>query len=298
MADSIDVDKLKNDAFEAIDALFSEGDEDTSFGEQSLEETGQAPDEFARLAEYTLALDWEYSEKELNRLSRHLDKITLKNPANYNQSLVKMIKSIINYLQKAKDKAFPQTLNVMASIIDALKDVNTKDFDEAGIKLQLNSTYDKFVSLKEEISKYNKKFRKYTTEKKQVKTVNVSDFTESMESKRIDTNVLTRLDHLEEKVASLEKQNSALKRLIIDQHQGGVTTAVSNFDSSSREDTGDEFDADSFSVNEKLSLPVEEPVTVDVDDISFDSSPLQTTKEEIVTPEIEGQEDVKAQPDN
>lgn len=251
MTDKINVDKLKNDAFEAIDALFSEEDEDTSLKEQTLGKTRLLSDEFEMLKEYTLALDWEYSDKELNRLTRHLDKITLKHPDKHNRSLVKIIKSIINYLQKAREKAYPQTLNVMASVINVLKNINTKDFNESEIKLKLNSTYNQVVSLKKEIAKYNKKLRKHLSAKKDVTTVNVSDFkpepekkinkpVNNMESGDIDINILRRLDQLDEKISYLEKQNNALKRLMIN---------------------------------------IEAPVTVDVDDILLEPSALPETHE-------------------
>ena len=281
MADTIDIAKLKTDAFDAIDALFSENDEDTSFGEQTLENTGPPSDEFAMLDEYTLALDWEYSDKELNRLTRHLDKITFKHPEKHNQSLVKTIKIIINYLQKAKEKAYPQTLNVMAYVITALKDINTKDFDEAGIKLKLNSIYNEIVSLKEKISKYNKKLKKHIAKKKEIKPENISDFkpgseekitktVNNMETKGIDTNILTRLDQLDEKISYLEKQNNALKRLMIDQYQGAAGTMISDFNSGMEEDTDAEFGVDSFSTQKEPFFSIEEPITVDVDDISFE----------------------------
>ncbi|RLC25630.1 MAG: hypothetical protein DRH93_01255 [Deltaproteobacteria bacterium] len=257
MTDKINVDKLKNDAFEAIDALFSEEDEDTSLKEQTLGKTRLLSDEFEMLKEYTLALDWEYSDKELERFKRHLDKIALKHPDKYNQSLVKMLKSIIIYLQKAREKAFPQTLNVMSSVIDSLKIINKKNFDKAQIKFEVSSAYKEIVKLKEKILEYNKKIRKHTSEK--------------------NTNVLKRLDQLEEKIIYLEKQNDTLKQLIVDQHQSVAATAFSSYNSNIEKDTGGEFGMNSFSAAQELSPPMEasEPIIVDVDDICLDDASIQ-----------------------
>ena len=165
MADNINVDKLKSDAFDAIDALFSEDNENTSFqDEQTSEKTKTLSDDFSILKEYSLSLDWEYSDREIGRLARHLDQIARKNPDHYTQSLVKLVKNIIKYLQKAREKSFPQTLSVMTSVIETIKDINTKNFNKDEIKFETNSAREEVISLKENISKYNKKLRRHSPE--------------------------------------------------------------------------------------------------------------------------------------
>jgi len=311
MAETIDVAKLKTDAFEAIDALFSENDEAASSGKRALKKTGPTYDEFAILDEYTLALDWEYSDKELNRLIRHLDKITLNHPDKHNLSLVKIIKSIINYLQKAKEKAYPQTLNVMASVIFVLKNINTKNFDESEIKLMLNSTYNEVVRLKKEISNYNKKLRKNAAADKKVKTENASDLIPGPEKKMnkpisnetgrgIDVSILTRLDQLDEKISYLEKQNNALKKLMIDQHQSDFSTTASTVNTIMEEDTkagSAELGQDHFSPEREPFSPSEKPVTVKVDDILLGPSPLPASNEKMFTSKTDNPEAMSSRPD-
>ncbi|MEN8210423.1 MAG: hypothetical protein ABFR31_01785 [Thermodesulfobacteriota bacterium] len=262
MADEINVDKLKSDAFEAIDTLFSEDDENTSFQEEQVsEEMKQTSDDFSMLKEYSLALEWEYSDREIGRLARHLDKIARKNPDHYTQSLVKLVKNIIKYLQKAREKSFPQTLSVMTSVIETIKDINTKNFNKDEIKFEFNSARKEIIRLKENILKYNKKLRQHSSEEQNI-------------------TVLERLDHLENKISYLEKQNSALKRLIIDQHQDAAAMPVSNLNSNIEDNTDSELIKNSFSSNNELMNSVEEVVTVDVEDISPDLPNLPAKTEE------------------
>jgi len=251
MADAINVDKLKSDAFDAIDELFSEDDENTSSqAEQALVKNQPLSDDFSMLKEYSLALDWEFSDRDLGRLGIHLDRISRKNPDHYTRTLVQLVKTIINYLQKAREKSFPQTLSVMTSVIEAIKDINTKNFNKDEIKFEFNSARKEVVRLKEDISKYNKKLKQHSAEKRNI-------------------TVLERLDHLEIKISYLEKQNSALKQLIIDQHHDAAAMPVLNQNSNIEDNTDNELSKNFISSNNELFNNVEEVVTVDVDDISL-----------------------------
>ncbi|MBF0468648.1 MAG: hypothetical protein HQK61_07160 [Desulfamplus sp.] len=62
MTEEIDVKKLTNDAFMAIDALFT--DEDDIFSE----EDEKKPDNFDLIQEYMLAIEWECSEKKHQKI--------------------------------------------------------------------------------------------------------------------------------------------------------------------------------------------------------------------------------------
>ncbi|MFO7752986.1 MAG: hypothetical protein R6V41_07695 [Desulfobacteraceae bacterium] len=155
MAEKIDVDKLKNDAFMAIDALF--GDEDDSGDSSSATDSEQAGD-FDPLEEYMLALDWEYSDKDITAFTNHLDTIAAKYSDRYSQALIKLIKSITNYLYKAKDKAFPETLNVMAHLVKSLVKVNTANLDKIAAKAEVSAAYRKVSSLQKKIQDYNNEF--------------------------------------------------------------------------------------------------------------------------------------------
>lgn len=182
MADTIDVDKMKTDAFDAIDALFGEeGDEDSSFEEQAPEEIKPSPDEFSMLEEFSLALDWEYSDKEINRFIEYLNNIARKNPDKYNQALVKMLMSIISYLQKARNKAFPQTLNVMVSVINILRRINEPGFDKTQIKSEVSSAYQKVVILKQKISEYNEGLKKHISQTEKISAPDESFFESAIE---------------------------------------------------------------------------------------------------------------------
>lgn len=166
MAETIDINKLKKDAFNAIDALFSE-DEEVFEVEFPIEDMLQKPepvlssvDDFAVLDEFILALDWEYSESEIMRLVEHLKSIGNNNPDPNNQALVKMLNSIIDYLMKAKNKAFPETFNVLSAVIGVLKKVNSKHFDSVLAKSEVSKAYQAVKDLKLKISHYNEKLKK------------------------------------------------------------------------------------------------------------------------------------------
>ncbi|THB80481.1 MAG: hypothetical protein D3926_06950 [Desulfobacteraceae bacterium] len=352
MADTIDVDKLKNDAFDAIDALFSDDadqeetplEEEEVFQEVAEAEEPQSPDDFEMLEEFSLALDWEYSDKEVNRFLEYLDNITQKNTDKYNQALVKMLKSIVSYLQKAKNKAFPQTLSVMSSVIETLRKVNQPDFDKSMVKSEVSAAYQKVVILKQKIAEYNEELKKHSAEpevvapeeepaavaepepepeEEVVETIFSHDliedddtdepapedifsepeadtseteaddsafaiFEEPAEETAVpaepeiappaaletDPGMGSRLNLLEERVAYLEDQNNKLKRLIIDQQQG--TSAPDAFESGLKSDEpASEFDMDAFASEEDAFSPVADPVTVDIDDISYDTVPAE-----------------------
>ena len=155
MAEKIDVDKLKNDAFMAIDALFGDEDETET---ASLDQNSDQPGDFDPLEEYILALDWEYSDKDITAFINQLDTISEKYTDRYSQALAKLIKSIANYLYKAKDKAFPETLNIMAHVVKSLVKVNTSKLDKIAAKAEVSAAYRKVSALKRKIEQYNAEF--------------------------------------------------------------------------------------------------------------------------------------------
>ena len=155
MAEKIDVDKLKNEAFTAIDALF--GDEDESETVSAVKDSDQ-PGDFDTLEEYILALDWEYTDKDITAFISQLETISGKYTDRYSQALVKLIKSIASYLYKAKGKAFPETLNVLAHVVKSLVKINTSNLDKIAAKAEVSAAYRKVATLKKKIEQYNSDF--------------------------------------------------------------------------------------------------------------------------------------------
>lgn len=326
MVDSIDVDKLKNDAFDAIDALFSDDTEEKTVFDQKEtreQENPASSNDFDMLEEFSLALDWEYSEKEINRFLAHLDIIAERNSDKYNLALVKMLKSIVSYLQKAKNKAFPQTLNVMNSVITTLKTVNRADFDMSTIKDEVGAAYQKVVILKQKISEYNEELRKHAIREnvetdladidpfaakekedaaERVETIYSYDLIEEEEEtpdtdgmfgepdddgdlssytlddepetispvpgKHADPSIVSRLNTLEERVAYLESQNQQLKKLLIHQPQG-IESSEDLFEPGMEDEPASAFDMAAFSEEPSGDSPIDEPRTVDFEDIAY-----------------------------
>ncbi len=172
MANRIDVNKLKKDAFNAIDELFREDNEQFEVEESPIQEAPiEDPpqktelmvspiDDFAILDEFILALDWEYSEDEIQTFIEHLKNIEANNPDPYSQTLIKMLNSIITYLVEAKNKAFPDTFNVLSAVVAVLKKINSPEFDTTLAKSEVSKVYQSVKDLKQNILKYNSKLKK------------------------------------------------------------------------------------------------------------------------------------------
>ena len=148
MADNIDVDKLKKDALNAIDDLFVDEDDASSEEEDLLEDITQ-------LEEDILTLDWEFSENQLSILWENLNSVADKYTDKYSQAMVNLLKKLVRYLYKSKDKAFPGTLNTMGYVVKSLKRINSEQMERSKAKAEFDATYQKVYSLKQKIEEYN-----------------------------------------------------------------------------------------------------------------------------------------------
>ncbi|MBF0258182.1 MAG: hypothetical protein HQK62_04975 [Desulfamplus sp.] len=208
MTEEIDVKKLTNDAFMAIDALFT--DEDDIFSE----EEEKKPDDFELIQEYMLAIEWECSEKNIKKFSDFLNKIVPKYTDKHNQDLLKMLTSIVRYLDKSKDKALPETHNVMEFIVKTFKTINQHGVDDATIKSKKGTAYAKVLDLKDKIAK-GKTVAPQETEIKYQDTIAATpSVTEPVESSQMIMTILARLELCENRLAAMDAQNIALQQKI------------------------------------------------------------------------------------
>ncbi|MFO7817321.1 MAG: hypothetical protein ACQES5_04795 [Thermodesulfobacteriota bacterium] len=155
MAGTVNVDKLKNEAFSAIDALFS--DDEQPDGAQSAESDSQLS--YIKLEEYILALDWECTERDINELLALADSLQKGNPDKHTGALLKILKNILVYLSKSGSNAHPETLNIAAEVVAALKKIESSQ-DQNYAAREAAAVYTKFKQLKEKIAQYNQKLRK------------------------------------------------------------------------------------------------------------------------------------------
>ncbi len=155
MAGTINVDKLKNDAFNAIDSLFTD---DNAVAESPSAGADEWQDAFTQLEKYILALDWEYTEKDIQQLLSLVQELSSSTEDKHTTTLLKILKNILTYLSRAKSKAHPESLGVAAEVVDGLKKVYSEENREEASK-EVNRVYLRFKELKGKISTYNKKLQ-------------------------------------------------------------------------------------------------------------------------------------------
>jgi len=208
MTEEIDVQKLTRDAFTAIDALFT--DEDDIFSGENEKQ----PDDFEMIQEYMLAIEWECSDKNIRKFSEFLDKITPRYSGKHNQDMLKMLTSIVRYLDKSKEKALPETHNVMESIVKTFKSINKNGVDEATIKQERNDAYNKVLDLKSKISKIKRDGKLSPDVKEQGPLSALQPKIEQIEHSQSIVRILTRLEFCEKRLAAMDAQNIKLEQQI------------------------------------------------------------------------------------
>ncbi|MBF0573494.1 MAG: hypothetical protein HQK69_07015 [Desulfamplus sp.] len=235
MTEDIDIKKLTNDAFMAIDALFTDDDSDIF-----SEEKDKEPDDFDLIQEYMLAIEWECSDKNIKKFGDFLNKLTPKYSGKHNQDILKMLLSIVKYLEKAKDKALPETHQVMEFIVKTFKHINQHGIDEAAVKQEKNNAYNKVLDLKSKIAKvkagtsYSQEVdgavesqqsgeqranlqSKTNSSIRSVTNQHSSTIpTEPIENSPIIVSLLTRLDFCENRLSAIDAQNTKLQQQIYD----------------------------------------------------------------------------------
>jgi hypothetical protein len=155
MAGTVNVDKLKNDAFSAIDALFT--DEDSAAGSAAEHKDEGSP--LGRLEEYILALDWECTSKDIREAIQIVDELLSSTEDKNILTLLKILKNILVYLSRAGSNAHPETLGIAGEVVSGLTRVSNTDDPQAGAK-ETRQLYERFKDLKQKISGYNQKLRK------------------------------------------------------------------------------------------------------------------------------------------
>ncbi|MGD9730970.1 MAG: hypothetical protein AB7U45_02215 [Desulfamplus sp.] len=219
MTEEIDIKKLTNDAFIAIDALFTDED-DNMFSEVKESQ----PDDFDLIQEYMLALEWECSDKNIKKFIDFLNKITAKYSGKHNQDILKMLLSIVRYLEKSKERAIPETHQVMEFIVKTFKNINQPEVDDSTIKQEKNNAYSKVLDLKAKIAK-----NKFDTSQnaadiphaiadspyqESVASETPQQPVESIENSTIIRGILARLELCEKRISTLDTQNIQLQQQV------------------------------------------------------------------------------------
>ncbi|MDL1969753.1 MAG: hypothetical protein LWW94_02040 [Candidatus Desulfofervidaceae bacterium] len=135
----LNLEKLEEAAFSAIDELFSE--------EENKDNT-----EILQLEEAILSLDWEFSAEQLNKLQDAILKLKKVHTDKFNKILLTMMENIAKFLATSKEYAPPDTLTILAKIARIFKEGNTLDLSQKDKKTKINEAYALFIRLKNEIA--------------------------------------------------------------------------------------------------------------------------------------------------
>ncbi len=141
---SLDLGKIQQAAFSAIDELFSEDDE-------------KKDPLIIKLEEKILALDWEFSDKELMELQETIQTLKESYTDKINKTLLTMMDNITKFLLFTREAAPPNTLIVLGQIASAFKEINFAPLTEEEKKLKLTEVYKYFKELKSKITETFKK---------------------------------------------------------------------------------------------------------------------------------------------
>jgi len=198
MMEQIDLKKLEEAAFSAIDELFSE--------EPELKD-----ERILRLEEAILSLDWEFTHKDLNNLRLAIQELIETYDDKLNKAILSMMESITKFLIMSKELAPPETLTVLGKIAKIFRELNTLSFPEREKKAKVKEAYALFNRWREEITQIKKtkeeKEKKYEEPPKEIPVPAIT------ERAVVEVKPEVPLD-LSEKMVIDEKTFSHLKELV------------------------------------------------------------------------------------
>lgn len=175
---------------------------------------------FETLKEDLLTIDWEYSDERINSFLNNLDELLKIHTDKYSQTLLKMIRSVIRYLDKAREKAYPETMVVLPGIIKILQEIHSDDYNTQEIVPKVKSSYQELLALRNSISQYNQYVRKEGKPEPQKAPVQ-----QQAPATGVNPELLTAVQNLEQRVVTLENENKELRLAITDLEQKTLQAA-------------------------------------------------------------------------
>jgi len=139
----LDLKKIEEAAFSAIDELFSETPSETD-------------PRILRLEESILSLDWEFSDKDLSNLRKIIEELKDVYEDKFNNILLAMMGSITKFLTISKELAPPDTLNILGKIAKTFKEINTTTLPEREKRQKVKKVYTLFIQLRDKIPSIKK----------------------------------------------------------------------------------------------------------------------------------------------
>ncbi|WP_456325783.1 hypothetical protein [Desulfonauticus submarinus] len=138
--DNLDVKRIQEDAFSAIDNLFSDGKESKD-------------EDFIKLKEKILTLDWEFNPDDIKEIINILNTLKNKYTDKVNSVLISMMINISKFLLVAKEKSPSDTLNVLAYIIDFFARLNEEEITVKEKKKYIAEIKSKYIKIKNAFTK-------------------------------------------------------------------------------------------------------------------------------------------------
>ncbi|CAD7781993.1 MAG: hypothetical protein KCCBMMGE_01212 [Candidatus Methanoperedenaceae archaeon GB37] len=139
----LDLKKIEEDAFSAIDELFSET-------------PSEIDPRISRLEESILSLDWEFSDKDLSNLRKTIEELKGAYADKFNNILLAMMGSITKFLTISKELAPSDTLNILGKIAKTFKEINTTALPEREKRQKVRKVYTLFIQLRDRIPSIKK----------------------------------------------------------------------------------------------------------------------------------------------
>ncbi|KUJ95869.1 MAG: hypothetical protein PWR24_1547 [Desulfonauticus sp.] len=165
----LDVKKIEEAAFAAIDDIFSENK-----GSDDL---------ILNLKSKILALDWEYSDKDIKELLEIFQNLKSRYTDKINSVIILMMSNVAKFLLLAKEKSPADTLSVLAYIVDFFVKYNSSEIDESEKKKYIQEIKRKYARLKEAISKVTQAQKDDLSEKNKEEVVVIDSKVETEEVK-------------------------------------------------------------------------------------------------------------------
>jgi len=139
----LDLKKIEQAAFSAIDELFSET-------------PSEIDPRISQLEESILSLDWEFSDKDLSNLRKTIEELKGAYADKFNNILLAMMGSITKFLAISKELAPSDTINILGKIAKTFKEINTTALSEREKRQKVRKVYTLFIQLRDKIPSIKK----------------------------------------------------------------------------------------------------------------------------------------------
>ncbi len=171
--DNYNIKKLEEEAFNTIDDIFSDDEDDN---DDSLYDHVEKDREIERLEEKMLSLDWEFSPEDLSDVRNIIGRLKQKYSDNISKILLTMMDNISKFIMDTREKAPADSLSLLAQVLDTFKKVTDDRIDESVKREKLKKIYGIFSLFKQNLAERAKHTKTGSGEKlEDTRSVRVGD---------------------------------------------------------------------------------------------------------------------------